>query len=260
MITKAQVQFIRSLEQKKVRDETGLFLVEGDKMVGEALKLTADSSFKPVMICGTDEWLKSNLHEAGDLNAEIIHISGHELERISLLKTPNQVLAILSHSDKTPRTFNYSKDLLIGLDRVQDPGNVGTLIRLADWFGLAGVIASPDSADFFSPKAVQSTMGSIFRVPLITMDLAAFLKTLPADFTVYGTHLNGTNLYRAPLTVNGLILMGNESKGLSPALTKHIQKNLLIPDFSGKSEKPESLNVSIAAAVVCSEFRRRETC
>jgi TrmH family RNA methyltransferase len=153
----------------------------------------------------------------------------------------------------------FDKELIIGLEQVQDPGNVGTIIRLADWFGIPAVIASLDTADFYSPKVVQATMGSIFRVRLITTDLIAFTQSLQAGFPVYGTHLRGNNIYTAELSSNGLILMGNESRGLSAELLEMTTENILIPDFSTGTTRPESLNVSVAAAIVCSEFRRRGT-
>ncbi|TSA38904.1 MAG: RNA methyltransferase [Porphyromonadaceae bacterium] len=257
MITKAQIQFIRSLEQKKVRDESGCFIAEGDKLVREAIELPPDGSFQVRTICGVESWLDSNLSGIRNPEAEVIPVSDRELERISLQKAPNQVLAVISRYETTAPVFDFNSDLLIGLNQVQDPGNVGTIVRLADWFGLDGIIASVDSADFFSPKVVQSSMGSIFRLKLLTTDLYKFIKSLPLDCPVYGTHLDGQNLYTAKLTSNGLILLGNESRGLSTDLTELTTENLLIPDFSEGKFRPESLNVSIAAAIVCSEFRRR---
>jgi TrmH family RNA methyltransferase len=257
MITKTQIQFIRSLEQKKVRDESGCFIVEGDKLVREAVGLPKRSRFKVKMICGVVKWLDSNISKRVDPETEIIPVTAQELERITLQKNPNQVLAILSHDILFTPKFQYFNDLLIGLNQVQDPGNVGTIIRLADWFGLGGVIASKDTADFFSPKVVQSSMGSIFRVKLLTTDLYDFIESLPPTFPIYGTCLEGEILYYADIKPNGLIIFGNESKGLTKDLTDLTTINLRIPGFSTGKSKPESLNVSIAAAIVCSEFRRR---
>ena len=188
---------------------------------------------------------------------ELVSVSESELGRISLQKTPNQALAIIKRKEPVQAEFDLDTKLLIGLDQVQDPGNVGTIIRLADWFGLGGVIASPDSADFFSPKVVQSSMGSIFRVRLITSELAKFIKAMKPGFPVYGTHLEGQNIYASELKNHGLILLGNESRGLSRDLMEMSTERLFIPEFSEGIHKPESLNVSIAAAIVCSEFRRR---
>jgi RNA methyltransferase, TrmH family len=257
MITKARIQFIRSLEHKRIRDESGCFLAEGNKLVKEALELPNISPFKLKIICGLNKWLEANLSGNEHPETEIIPVTERELERISLLKTPNQALAVISHDQTYPPEFDFSRDLLLGLDQIQDPGNIGTIIRIADWFGLGGVIASSNSADFYSPKVVQSSMGSIFRVKLLTSDLEEFLSNLPSSFPVYGTHLTGDNIYHANITSNGLILLGNESKGLSGDLTARTGMNLRIPDFATGNSRPESLNVSIAAAVVCSEFRRR---
>jgi RNA methyltransferase, TrmH family len=257
MITKALIHFIRSLEQKKVRDESGCFIAEGDKLVREALDLPRNGYFQVKTICGLQSWLDSNLSKTNYPEAEVISVSPRELDRISMQKNPNQVLAVISHIETPLNTFNFDTDLLIGLNQVQDPGNVGTLLRLADWFGINGVIASEDSADFYSPKVVQASMGSIFRIKVLTTDLLLFVKSLPSIFPVYGTQLDGQDLYNAKLTSNGLILMGNESRGLSNDLKELTSKNLFIPDFSTEKTRPESLNVSIAAAIVCSEFRRR---
>lgn len=257
MISRAQIQFIRSLDLKKFRDESDCFIAEGDKMVSEILEMPERNPFEIRMICATAGWLDSHpgvklLHDT-----EIIEVTTSELQRISQLKTPNQALAVIKNLEKPGPSFDFASDLLIGLDQVQDPGNVGTIIRLADWFGLGGIVASSDSADFFSPKVVQASMGSVFRVKLVTADLPSFIQALPSGFPVYGTHLGGKNIYSASLKRFGLILFGNESKGLSVNLMKLTTENLLVPDFTTGAYKPESLNVSIAAAIVCSEFRRR---
>ena len=224
----------------------------------EAIAQSGVSLFRIKMICGTANWIDSLKPLKDHPNVEVITVTESELERISLQKTPNQALAIISHEPAQATVFNFDKDLLLGLNQVQDPGNVGTIIRLADWFGFAGVIASPDSADFFSPKVVQSSMGSIFRVKLLTVEISEFIKAIKSKFPIYGTHLQGQNLYQTKLTKNGLILLGNESRGLSTELMKLTTVNLLIPDYSVGQSKPESLNVSIAASIICSEFRRRE--
>jgi TrmH family RNA methyltransferase len=258
MISRAQIQFIRSLDQKKYRDESSCFIVEGDKMVRETIEMPALSPFEIRMICAVGVWLDSNPGVKRLPDTEIIEVSASELDRISQLKTPNQALAVIRHRQISGMPFDFEHNLLIGLDQVQDPGNVGTIIRLADWFGLGGVIASADSADFFSPKVVQASMGSVLRVKLVTADLPSFIQSLPSGFPVYGTHLGGKNIYSTSLESHGFILFGNESKGLSGELMKLTTENLFIPDFSVGAYKPDSLNVSIATAIVCSEFRRRE--
>jgi RNA methyltransferase, TrmH family len=257
MITKAQIHHIRSHEQKKVRDESLSFIVEGDKLVREALALPRDSIFEVESIYGTTDWMEKNRRLVSNPDMKYTTVSMSDLERMSLQKTPNKVLAKINYGKSKKPFFDFKTDLLIGLCNIQDPGNVGTIIRLADWFGISGVIASMDSADFFSPKVVQASMGSIFRVNLLTIDLGAFVLSLPKEFPVYGTHLLGENIYTTEITRNGLILFGNESKGLSTELMKLTTKNLLIPSYSIGNNKPESLNVSLAAAIISSEFRRK---
>ena len=257
MITKANMRFIRGLDIKKNRDDAGCFIVEGDKIVREALNQQPTGRFSVMAVYATNEWLSSYLNEFGGFQTEFNEISTSDLERLSLQKTPNQVLAILSNSKDTSEPVDFQNGLYLGLDTVQDPGNVGTILRLADWFGIDGVIASADSADFFSPKVVQASMGSIFRIRLLQTDLEPLIRNAPADFPVYGTRLEGENIYESELTGHGCILLGNESKGLNPSLTRLLSKSLYIPHFTKGEAKPESLNVAIAAAVICSEFRRR---
>jgi TrmH family RNA methyltransferase len=257
MINYAQIRFVRSLEQKGVRDETGCFIAEGDKLVREALALPNEGPFQLKTIFGIRDWLDSNLTGTGFSNVEVIPVTERELKRLSLQVTPNQVLAVVKRKESHPPAFDFSTQLLIGLFQVQDPGNVGTIIRLADWFGLDGVIATADSADFYSPKVVQASMGSVFRIKLLAANLSALVKSLPKNFPVYGTHQDGQNIYLTNISTNGLILFGNESNGLSSELLAKTTKNLKIPEFALTTPNPQSLNVSIAAAIVCSEFRRR---
>ncbi len=257
MVSKAQIQFIRSLDRKKERDESACFIAEGDKIVKELLHLPVESPFRIRNLYGLEPWIKKQENEITNNPDEVQIVTEAELDRMSLMKTPNQALAIVYKPDCISRDFNFNSDLLIGLDRIQDPGNLGTLVRLADWFGLAGVVSSMDSADFFSPKVVQASMGSVFRVRLLQTSLDPFLLELPYGFPVYTTSLSGTSIYDASLSRNGIILMGNESKGLTPRFQRLSVNDLLIPDFSNGVGKPESLNVSVAAAIICSEFRRR---
>lgn len=257
MISKGQIQLVRSLERKKERDESGLFVAEGDKIVGELLDLPGNGKFKIRTLFATSGWLKQHLPEATNSPLEIVEVTEDELPRISLQKTPNQALALINKPINPETDFEFGNDLILGLDQVQDPGNVGTLIRLADWFGLAGVVVSLDSADPYSPKVVQASMGSIFRVRIQHTILDSFISKLPADFPRYATSLEGQNVYEASLTRNGIILLGNESSGLKTRFRNFANQNLLIPTFNAASGRAESLNVSLAAAIICSEFRRR---
>ena len=243
MISKNQVKYIHQLEQKKYRKREGLFVAEGTKVVGDLLKY-----HQPEALFATDEW------KAPDGISYTI-VTEEELRRISFLQHPQQVLGLFPIPPQTTAT-NFGGALVLALDGVQDPGNLGTIIRIADWFGIETIICSEDTADAWNPKVIQATMGSIARVKIIYTNLLDFLDTLPPDFPIYGTLLDGENIYTQPLSEEGLIIMGNEGNGISEAVRTKINRKLLIPDFH-QGETADSLNVAIATAITCSEFRRR---
>ena len=187
----------------------------------------------------------------------ITEVSSDELQRISFQQHPQQVLALFPIPDHAASTAFQRSALSLALDGVQDPGNLGTIIRIADWFGIKTIYCSEDTVDAWNPKVVQATMGSIARINLIYIDLPELLDTLPDSFPVYGTLLDGEDIYQQPLSENGLIIMGNEGNGISEAVRTRINNRLLIPSFS-QGDTAESLNVAIATAITCSEFRRRK--
>lgn len=239
--SKADIRLIRSLGQKKFRQEHGLFVVEGEKMVGEAL---TQKRF-PV----------EAVYRTADIGEEL-------MGRMSLLSSPSPALAVLRiPSDGIPdRASALPSGLCLGLDSVRDPGNVGTILRLADWFGIETVYLSPDCVDLYNPKTVQATMGSIFRQRAVTCDLHALVRgCTAAGIPVYATALDGEDIRSAALdTTRALILMGSERDGLSPALMAAATRRLHIPSFASNPDGvAESLNVAIATAVTCYEFRRR---
>ena len=238
--SKADIRLIRSLGQKKFRQEHGLFVVEGEKMVGEAL---TQKRF-PV----------EAVYRTADIGEEL-------MGRMSLLSSPSPALAVLRiPSDGIPdRASALPSGLCLGLDSVRDPGNVGTILRLADWFGIGTVYLSPDCVDLYNPKTVQATMGSIFRQRAVTCDLHALVRgCTAAGIHVYATALDGEDIRSAALdTSRALILMGSERDGLSPALMTAATRRLHIPSFACNPDAAESLNVAIATAVTCYEFRRR---
>ena len=239
MISKNQIKFIRQLEQKKFRHREGLFVAEGTKVVGDLLK----AGYIPHSLYATPEW-------------EATEVTDDELTRLSFQQHPQQVLALFpipEPADLSPLTSHLS----LLLDGVQDPGNLGTIIRIADWFGISNIICSEDTVDAYNPKVVQATMGSIARVNIIYTNLLELLDGLPADFPVYGTLLDGENIYTQELTPHGLIIMGNEGNGISDAVRQRVNRRLLIPDFHN-GDTADSLNVAIATAITCSEFRRRQ--
>lgn len=250
MLTNAQTKFFRALQLKKHRDALGLFLAEGPKVVGDLMALMPAAT-----IAATEDFLRAMPRPASD--TEIIPVSEAELRRISCLQHPQQVVAIFPKPQQENSTAFPTDALALALDGVQDPGNVGTIIRTADWFGLRHIYCSPDTADAYNPKVVQATMGSLARVHIIYTALPELLSTLPPDFPVYATLLDGDNLYAAPLTPRGLIVMGNEGKGISAAVRQRVSRRLLIPPYPAGADTAESLNVATATAIVCAEFRRR---
>jgi TrmH family RNA methyltransferase len=246
MISKNQIKFIRQLELKKCRHREGLFVAEGTKVVNDLL-----DHYRPRMLFATREFL--NTHPLSD--GEVIEITDDELQRISFQQHPQQVLALFPiPAPADPRPHLESR-LTLALDSVQDPGNLGTIIRIADWFGINTIICSIDTVDAWNPKVVQATMGSLARVNIIYLDLPAFLDQLPAQFPVYGTFLDGDDIYQQTLSPTGLIVMGNEGNGISEAVRQRINRRLLIPSFR-QNDTADSLNVAIATAITCSEFRR----
>ena len=243
MISKNQLKYIRQLEQKKYRRREGVFVAEGTKVVGDLLQ-----RYRPEAVFATADW-----QAPAGITPQLV--TDDELRRISFLQHPQQVLALFPLPvNCQPSTVN--SDLSLALDGVQDPGNLGTIIRIADWFGISTIICSEDTVDAWNPKVVQATMGSIARVNIIYLNLPDFLDTLPPDFPVYGTFLDGDNIYTQELTPNGLIIMGNEGNGISEAVRRKVNRRLLIPDFH-QGPTADSLNVAIATAITCSEFRRR---
>ena len=242
MITKSQQKLIRSLEQKKYRQREGLFVAEGPKVVGDLMA----AGFQPVML----------LKEQGAQGQEQ-EVTADELRRISFLQHPQGVLAVFRIPTATHHSLLTTHQLHLALDGVQDPGNLGTIIRIADWFGIDTIFCSPDTADAWAPKVVQATMGSIARVHIIYGELAPLLdEAAKADIPVYGTLLDGQNIYEEQLTPGGIIIMGNEGNGISAPIRERITRRLLIPDFH-QGPTADSLNVAIATAITCSEFRRR---
>lgn len=241
-ISANRIKFVRSLAQKKFRDEHSLFVAEGEKIVAEA-------------------------EASGYMIEEIFRIEeiGTEaMARISNLSTPSPVLAVIkkpefSAEDIISGLKPESKGLYLALDGVKDPGNLGTIIRIADWFGVEAIFASPGTVEVFNPKVVQATMGAIFRKKVIYTDLAELCTRFKSlDLPVYGTLLDGKNIYEAlPADrKHGLVVMGSESFGISEQLRPHIDSKLFIPPYPADAVTSESLNVAIATAIICAEFRR----
>ena len=252
MISKAKIKYIRSLELKKNRLADNVFVAEGPKVVGDLLRV-----MRARLIVATQEWMSCNESECH--GAEIIEVSADELRKVSFLQTPQDVLAVFNMPDRND-TDNCEVPigkLSLALDGVQNPGNLGTIIRIADWFGITEIFCSNDTADAFNPKVVQATMGCKAKDSIRYVNLSEMLSTLPDGFPVYGTFLDGEDIYQQTLSDEGLIIMGNEGNGISHEVGRQINRRLLIPNFSTSEDRAESLNVAIATAITCSEFRRK---
>jgi TrmH family RNA methyltransferase len=239
-LSKAQIKWVRSLQQKKNRDAEGLFVAEGAKCVDELRK-----AFELVLLVTPD------------------NASATEIEQMSSLRTPQGVIGVFRKSDESLwRSGDKVMGLKVALDGVQDPGNLGTIIRTCDWFGVKDILCSRDTADCYNPKVVQATMGALARVRMHYVDdLPQILSSFQdANYPIYGTLLEGNNMYAPNSIPNkefGIIVMGNEGNGISTVVADLITDKLLIPNYPSGSVTSESLNVAVATAIICSEFRRR---
>jgi RNA methyltransferase, TrmH family len=253
MLSKSQIQLISSLGTNKFRKINMKFVAEGNKMVQELFK----SNLSTEMLFATEDWLKENRMLRNN-EFEIICVKEDELKKISSLKTPNKVLAIVNIPSVQKEIPDFSTNLILMLDYISDPGNMGTIIRTADWFGIKNIICSENCVDIYNPKVVQATMGSIFRLNIQYKNLEEILHNLEISIPVYGMLLDGNNLYDTAIENNGVIVVGNESHGISTHLIKYIKSKISIPGYSiDGTNQPESLNASIAAAIVLAEFKRR---
>ncbi|KAA6323074.1 23S rRNA (uridine(2479)-2'-O)-methyltransferase [termite gut metagenome] len=247
-ISKSKIKRIRLLEQKKHRKEAGVFLAEGPRLIADL-----SGTFRCCFLAATAEWLQQNSHILAD---EIAEVSAEELSRCSLLTTPQQVLAVFEQPQHQLHSDIVRISLSLALDDVQDPGNLGTIIRIADWFGIEHIFCSSDTVDVYNPKVVQATMGAIARVKVHYVLLPELIRSL-GDIPVYGTFLDGENIYTQSLSANGIIVMGNEGNGIGRDTEALINRRLFIPSYPPERETSESLNVAVATAIVCAEFRRK---
>lgn len=250
-LSKNKIKQINALSIKKIRDEKHVFVAEGTKLV---LELT--TKFIPETIVATPEWLNEYKITA----EEIICVPQDEIKKISQLKSTPPVVAVFKQTTNSYTITDIIRDkqLILILDTVQDPGNLGTIIRIADWFGIRHIFCSLETADVYNSKVIQSTMGALSRVAIHYTDLTELLGNLNSNkWPIYGTFLNGKSIYQAELTEFGAIVMGNEGKGISPNLEQYIQNKILIPSYPTDADTVESLNVAVATAITCAEFRRR---
>ncbi len=251
MLSKSKVKTIRSLATRKGREQTKLFAAEGNKLVADLL-----GTFECELLVAEVGWIDA--HQSSLANCkEVVEASHQEIEKASLLKNPQQVIALFKQRvaesiDKLP-----SKGLTLFLDHVQDPGNLGTIIRIADWFGIGLAVCSSGCADIYNPKTVQATMGSLARVKTASIDAAKFFNLPnPGKTKVFGTFMDGENIYCKELPGNAIIVMGNEGQGISKDTERFINERIAIPHFPRQGSCPDSLNVAAATSIICSEFRR----
>ena len=254
MLSKNKIKFLVSLHEKKGREESGLFIIEGNKLVKEFL----NAGMPVEALYALSEFLNGLPGKLTSGLTDVNFVSLGDLKRISTLKSPNNAIATVRIPVIEPDYNTILKSLCIALDVVQDPGNLGTIIRTAAWFGIKNIVCSPDSVDVYNPKVIQSSMGAIIHTKVIYTSLADFLTVAKNNSTpVYGTLLEGQSVYDTKLSKNGVILLGNESKGISENLNQFITNRIMIPKFSIQKDGIDSLNVSIATAIICSESARR---
>jgi len=255
MITRSQVKMILSLQKRKVREENSLFVIEGDKLVREYIL----AGNRVNLLAGKPEWIDGESGRVKEGADETVTVTYDELRRISSLRTPHNVLAVAPMPAR-----EYSDSLLAGrltpvLEYVQDPGNLGTIIRIAAWFGMGNIVCSPDCVDFYNPKVIQATMGAFMHVNVWYRPLDEFLgKAVSDGIPVYGATMDGRSVYQSELGGEGIILFGNESRGISDGLLGYVTRKITIPGPGKPLAGIESLNVSMAAAIICSEFARRK--
>ncbi|MEO6814508.1 MAG: RNA methyltransferase [Ginsengibacter sp.] len=247
MLTKKIVKYIQSLNLKKFRDAEGAFIAEGPKVVGEFL---SSKKFVCNIICAEIDWLLENKTLMIETPSESVFVVDENwLQRISFLKTPNKVVAIFKEI-KPSKDIILKNKITIMLDELQDPGNLGTIIRIADWFGIENIICSENCVDCYNPKVVQSTMGSLARVTILYTDLNSFIKNND-EIKIYGAALSGTSIFEIGKIKEGIILIGNESKGIHETLFNSVSKKITIPRFGNA----ESLNAAVALGIILSHVK-----
>jgi len=244
-----KIKYFKSLKEKKFRNQHNCFVAEGEKIVFDLM-----GTCKCQLIAALPDII--SLHD--ELTAEeIVVASEGELKRATSFKSPPSVIAVFYQPEFNEKELDLYNNLSLVLDGVQDPGNVGTIVRIADWFGIKNIFCSYDCADIFNPKTIQATMGSIARVRVIYTDIIELIQK-NNNLPVYGTFLDGKSIYEESLSSNGFIVMGSEGKGISSEIELLISDRLFIPNYPIDIKSSESLNVAVATAITCSEFRRRK--
>lgn len=250
MLSKNKIKLIHSLDLKKNRSSEQLFVAEGNKLVSDMLP-----AYECALLVAKPSWLNTQDPIKAE---ELIVAEDEDIRKASFLKNPQDVLALFRIPTWRIEEVHPDKELVLMADGIQDPGNLGTIIRLADWFGIGHILCSNDTTDVFNPKVVQATMGALAHVKVHYTDLKQYIGSLEREKTpIYGTFLDGEDMYEKELSRHGIIIMGNEGNGIREELKPLINERLYIPNYPAEKSCAESLNVAIATAVVCAEFRRR---
>lgn len=250
-LSKAQIKFLQSLKVKKYRQRYNKFAVEGDKIAAELL---ASAPGKVEAVYALQEWIQSNRKLLSDAGRPVEVVSEEELVKISSLQTPNKVYVLVDMAPAPPLADRVENGLSLFLDGIQDPGNLGTILRIADWFGLAAVFCAPHCVEWTNPKVVQASMGSFFRIPVDYLPFESLLQRHPT-LPVWGASMEGQSLYQAPLSSRALIVIGSESHGISPEVAGKVKGWIGIPRQEGSGS--ESLNAAVASGIICAVIRGR---
>lgn len=258
MISAANLKLIRSLKHKKYRDQHQLYCAEGEKIVLELIGRHPAGDHRVEHVYATGGWITAHGKEMEDAGIRYTEASPGQLKKASALVTPQPVLALVQKPRSVPDLQELANSTVLGFESIRDPGNLGSIIRTADWFGIKHLVCTPDSADLYNPKVVQSTMGAIARITVHYVE-PDWLMAEPAmqDKSVYGTFLEGNSIYETALKEHPLVLFGNESRGLSDRYDPFIHARITIPSFAEHGTGSESLNIAASVAVICSELRRK---
>ncbi len=253
MISKNSIKLINSLANKKNRIKESLFLVEGDKIVAEVL----ESKFAVEKLYATNSFIVKNKPKIKNEKV-VTEVTREDIEKASLMKNPQNSIALCKLPAEKELPIKIDSELGIFLDEIQDPGNLGTIIRICDWFGIEHLFCSPKTADLFNPKVIQSSMGSFCRVNVWYTAFEPVVELASkSEMNILGAFLDGENIYRQNFSTRILLVMGNEGNGISPEIEKMIEKRIKIPEFNKNPKSAESLNVSVATAIICSEIKRQ---
>lgn len=251
-LTRAQIKFLQSLHQKKYRQRYNKFGVEGEKICAELLRFRPDAA---EFVAALPDWIEENRTLLAAFSGELAEVSPEELKKISSLQTPNRVYLLAAMAPPSPREEDVAAGLSLFLDGIHDPGNLGTILRIADWFGIAAVFCAPNCVEWANPKVIQSSMGSFMRVPVSYLSLQEIIEQFPG-LSRWGMDMGGESLYRAPLSPPALLALGSESHGVEAENKALIQSWLAIPPHPGSGA--ESLNAAVAAGIACALIRGRE--